>query len=520
VRVRSQRAIRSVRGGVEAEAAPLWPYLLLCGLLAVWIDLGNHHRFENADSVIPILVSLQKWTLFYWEQKRFGMLVPLLAIPFHSPLANLLVQNAITIFAGLSVGFLLARYFVAGRAWPLVGLLDTVLCLWLAPGDYRWRLLGTSLPYGAALALALAGLLLARGTRFRREHRGRIAAALIALLLAHWLSPATAVVVLALVWLPRVGTIARDPRHGWRDPEATVPSALVAASLAIVRIAAYLQPYGRSVYGVRSPTAWPAGWAALVGRLPEMLGSFDWFLVAGALGLAGLGVAWQRGRGAARANPAPRSVLVLIGAAILYWLAAGSIRWVVLNNGAFPRYLIPSVQLISSALAIAALAPWLDRERRPSTSVQILGGVAVLVAATLNYGFPSLAGVRSDLRDRLGRFSDEVLAADCTHLAGNYWRVWPAVFHVNMLRHAAGRDDVLWGIAFRSAPTGEQARLASGHFPRVCMLRDADPRRVEAYGFGSLSLVERRGAIDVYQPQPPSDVAPPGRASSGGEGGP
>ena len=369
---------------------------------------------------------------------------------------------------------------------------------------YRWRLLGTPLPYGPALALALAGLLLTRGTRFRREHRGRIAASFVTFLLAHWLSQPTAVVVLALVWLPRAGAIVRDSRRGWRDAEAAVPTALVAASLAIVRFAAWLQPHGRSVFGVRDPSNWPAGWAALVRRLPEMLGSFEWFLVAGALGLAGLGVAWRRGRGTARANPAADAVPVLIGAAVLYWLVAGSIRWVVLNNGASPRYLIPSVQLISSAFAIAALAPWLDREKRPRASLRVFGAAAALAAAISTYGFPSLAGVRTDLRTRLGRYSDDVIAADCTHLAGGYWSVWPTVLHVNMLRHAAGRDDQLWGIAFRSAPTRELARAASGRKPRVCMLSGADPRRIEAYGFGDLSLVERRGEIEVYETSPAS----------------
>jgi hypothetical protein len=178
------------------------------------------------------------------------------------------------------------------------------------------------------------------------------------------------------------------------------------------------------------------------------------------------------------------------------------------------------VQLLASAAAIAALAPWLDRARRPSTSVQVLGGAAALAAAMLTYGFPSLAGVRSDLRDRLGGFSDDVFAADCTHLVGRYWKVWPTVFHVNLLRHAAGRDDMLWGIAFRSAPTREKLRPVLDRSSRLCVLRGGDPRQAEAYGFRSLALVERRGAIDVYQPQPQASVASPGRVSSGGEGGP
>ncbi len=499
---------------IARDAAPgalRHPYavvLIVVSALAAWIGLGSLHDLQHADSLLTVLISTQRWTPFFWGQDRFGMLVPLLAMPFRSPLANLLVQNAITSTAALSVGFLLARYFVGGRVWPLVGLLDNALLLWLSPDAYRWRLLGTSLPYGAALALAIAGLLLARGMRVRREDRRRIAAAFLALLLAHWLSQPTAVIVLALVWLPRVGSIARDPRRAWRDPEALVPSALALASLVIVRIAAWLQPYGRGVFSVRDPSNWPEGWAALVRNLPEMFGSFEWFLVAGAFGLAGLVVAALRGRGAARANPALRAIGVLIGAAAFYWLAAGSIRWVVVNNAAQPRYLIPCVQLLSSALAIAALAPWSDRERPLPASLSILGAVAVLAAAISSYGFPSLAGVQRDLRDyRLGRFSDDVFAANCTHLASSYPKVWPAVLHVNMLRHAAARDDVLWGIAFRSTPTRELARGTPERPPRICMLPGADQRRIESYGFGALSLVERRGALEIYEPSP----APPGR---------
>jgi len=486
----------------DRDAAPLWPWLLLCALLAVCIDFGNHHRFINADGVIPILVSLQKWSLFYWEQKRYGMLVPLLAMPIPSPLANLLVQSALMIFAGLSVGFLLARYFVGGRVWPLVGLLDLVLMLWLAPDAYRWRLLGTSLPYGPALALALVGLLLARGTRFRREQRGRVAAAFVAFLLSIWLSQPTGLVVLALVWLPRAGAIVRDPRRGWRDPEAAVPSALIVASLVSVRLATYLQPYGRNVYDVRDPVDWPAGWAALARNLPQLLGSFEWLLVAGVLALAGLLLALRRARGGAPLHPALRSLPVLTGAALVYALCAGTLRWVVLNNGAEPRYLIPSIQLVCAALAIAALAPWLARERRLPVSLQALGVVAAFAAAISTYGVPSLSGVRSDLDERMGAHSADVLAAGCTHLAGRYWKVWPSVLHVNMLNAAAGRDDVLYGVTFRSVHTRELSRAATDHPPRICMLPGADPRRIEPYGFGPLSLVERRGEVEVYGTSP------------------
>ena len=85
-------------------------------LAALWIDFGAFHRLHNSDSIVPVLVSLFRWTPFYWEQDRLGMLVPLLAIPFRNPLANLLAQSAFNVFCGLAAFFLCARYVVR-RAW-------------------------------------------------------------------------------------------------------------------------------------------------------------------------------------------------------------------------------------------------------------------------------------------------------------------------------------------------------------------------------------------------------------------
>ena len=50
-------------------------------LLAPWMDLSPLHRFHDSDSLVPVLMSLQRWTPFYWEQNRFGSLLPLLAVP-------------------------------------------------------------------------------------------------------------------------------------------------------------------------------------------------------------------------------------------------------------------------------------------------------------------------------------------------------------------------------------------------------------------------------------------------------
>jgi hypothetical protein len=62
--------------------------LIVIASLAAWMGLGTLHDFEHADSLLPVLISTQRWTPFFWGQDRFGMLVPLVAMPIRDPLAG------------------------------------------------------------------------------------------------------------------------------------------------------------------------------------------------------------------------------------------------------------------------------------------------------------------------------------------------------------------------------------------------------------------------------------------------
>ncbi|MCM2335078.1 MAG: hypothetical protein NDI82_14180, partial [Anaeromyxobacteraceae bacterium] len=66
-----------------------------------------------------MLVSLQRWTPFYWDQERYGMLVPLLALPVRDPLWNLLLQRGLLVLGGLAAVVLLARHALPDRDWPV-----------------------------------------------------------------------------------------------------------------------------------------------------------------------------------------------------------------------------------------------------------------------------------------------------------------------------------------------------------------------------------------------------------------
>ena len=94
---------------------PLWPSLVICAVVAIWVDLGTIHRQQHSDSLLYPLISLWCWTPFYWGQDRFGMLVPLMARPITHPLANLLVQDFLNIFSGLAAFILLGALYATRR---------------------------------------------------------------------------------------------------------------------------------------------------------------------------------------------------------------------------------------------------------------------------------------------------------------------------------------------------------------------------------------------------------------------
>ena len=137
----------------------LWPFLLVLASAAICLDLSTIHQYHASDSLLPVLVSLQHWTPFFWLQDRVGMLVPLLAIPFRHPLANLLVQDGLYIFSGLTAFLLLARYMLPNQAYALVGIGSASVFVALAPPGWCFNLFINTF-YGVWLALGLAALVL------------------------------------------------------------------------------------------------------------------------------------------------------------------------------------------------------------------------------------------------------------------------------------------------------------------------------------------------------------------------
>src|ERR1700712_4412402 len=114
---------------------------IVIAVLALAMGLGTLHDYDHADSLLPVLVSTQRWTPFFWGQDRFGMLVPLLAMPLRDPLANLLAQGWMMTSAALLAPFAAARFLTGrGDQWMAIGAATNLLFLVVTPAvvQFDW----------------------------------------------------------------------------------------------------------------------------------------------------------------------------------------------------------------------------------------------------------------------------------------------------------------------------------------------------------------------------------------------
>jgi hypothetical protein len=478
----------------KTDAPPLWPFLLLCAGLAAWIDLGNLHRFENSDSLIPILVSLYRWTPFFWEQNRYGMLVPGLTCWIQHPLMNLLVQDGITAFACLATVFLLARYLLPNRSYPLVAAWGIGTMLLLVP-PWQCFLLLVNTCYGVALALGLGGLLLAEA----RPGATRQLIAVLLLLSAHWVYSAVALLLGPLVALRFWLILPRSDAGAFRRQLLMVITACLAGIL-MTRLA----PSAHTVIQTLPVAEWPEGWRQLLLHLAIAFAPGSWLL--GLLLAAGAGILLARSRGCHTSfKYSLRAAFILAVAGIPSALFMG-IQVHVQQNDFDARYLLPSVLVWQGALAAAAVTP-LVGILRPHVvrRLYLLAGPSLFLTAIFSYGFPSLTSVRIDLDRTLGERTEEVLAGRCTHIVGSYWKVWATVYHANLALYERGEQHRLWGISERCKPTRLFWKQVAPQDLRIAVPVEKDPAAdyfLVRYGFPPLEVAERKSRVVILTARP------------------
>jgi hypothetical protein len=99
-----------------------------------------------------------------------------------------------------------------------------------------------------------------------------------------------------------------------------------------------------------------------------------------------------------------------------------------------------------STILVTLLAKWTKPLAIASLSV-------VTVLTMVDYGAPSLGRIDRGLDDRFGRQTGAILRAGAPVIAGDYWRVWPAVFHANLTLARTHTRARVFGLAYRSEET-------------------------------------------------------------------
>ena len=419
-----------------------WPLLAALVAAAALLDLGPSTGWSTATQ------SSRCWSRCSAGRRSTGTRsatacwLPLLALPVRDPLWNLLLQRGLIILAGLAAVVLLARHLLAERDWPLTGAVAAATLLLAAPESWRFEYLGDQ-PYGLSLALALAGLAFAEpaGGGARRSRR-RLAAGLLLVLLAHWVNPATGV-LLGLLALAR----ALEDWFTEAERRAVRERLLVDAGLLAVGLAAG-QAVDPALPGPHRPAA--AAHRRLPAAVPVALGvGRAWWPGPGSRAAAGAGACSPARRWGGCCSGSPRrgasGATRCSGPPRWSWR-----RWPTPPSWArwpgwprthhHPRYLAPSALLLHLAV-ISLLAEPLARAARAARPALAAALLALPLAALAAGGAPSLARVRGDLDAVAGKLTEDVLAARCQLVAGDYWSVWPAVWHAALVARERGLRD-------------------------------------------------------------------------------
>ena len=462
--------------------------LLVSAGLALWLDLSPIHAHHNGDSFVPVLSSLYQWTPFFWEQNRFGMLLPLLAIPIQHPFHNLLFQVGVRLFAVLLSFFLLARVVVPRPYWPAVG--AAAFALFLAGKDLQAHAFFQMQPYGQTIALCLAGLLALESRR-----PAGMAAGVALLALGFWISPT------ALIWLAPL--IVLRAFLGVAEPALRHTLGLLALLgllFGLSLFVSWLSVYRNTDFGSADPEVWPAAWRTLGLRAVEYL--TPELALAAAAALAAV-VA-----GAFLLPPAPRAVsrraaaagVCLLLLALTDLLVMGTTSWAQVNGWKI-RYVATALLTGAMILPAVLLTLLLEGRSRPwHRAANLLALAALPAIALFAVGPPSMERARAAL-DAHGRATADLLATRSTHLLGDFFKVWPAVFHANLARYESGEAGTLWGIAHRSAPTKPLWKPRRWSAARIAVIAgdefDAERSR-RRYGVPPLCKAEERGRVHVY----------------------
>lgn len=478
---RTSGTANSANSGNNDGFPRYWPWLLCCALGA-WLSLSRLHALQNADSILPSILSLTTWTPFFWRQNRYGMLWPLVCRGVHHPLWNVVCVMFCNVTAGLAAHFLLARVLWREKGpWAWTGLLSIFVTLLFGSPHFVFESLSAYQFMTTPLALGCAAVVLLRS---RPGNVFRYGCACVLFASVAWYNPAAPVMLGAILFwqllLPQAGprrSVARGA-IAWARVRRVELILLLLTGLSTA-LGLYVMHQSRWHMAAFDQNLSPRDWCAAVLLLSQkmFLGRGDeagapWLAAAAGLGalLVLVGAAWRKSS-AAWQGVWPMAAGLL--AAATYGVAISRRAWVQ-HEGYVVRYFVPVlfVAVVATCVGLVGLlsgsmprgqekhppakrGPWarlFGAQPRARQRTPFLGASAVaatLVCTAVQFGRPSYRQVEAWMTSWAGGVGQELLDYQLSHVAGKYWDAWPAMLYANWKRYTQHDLRRVFAIAHR-----------------------------------------------------------------------
>jgi hypothetical protein len=387
---------------------------------------------HNADSLIPVFVSLERWTPFYWGQDRFGMLLALIAVPVQDSFSNLVLQNSASVLLFLLGVFSVHHCLRCRAALPLT-LLSLAFIIVTSPSVIFLMLFTTNQSYAPALGLCgIAVWCSTSADAAKRLLTGPL------VILAAWTNVGVALFVLfyaaALMFKP------------WSRCSARLMAAWSATGIGIHL---WMQAFVSTQTTVIGRPLWsdaPLLLSRFFMDLYHMGGGVFWTIL-----LASWLVAWWSATKRPAVWPAARDGLTsALIAGIIYGVAMA-----LLASG-LPRHMMAAVPVLY-VVPFVVMAKSLPQV--PSAA-KLFAGPAILLLA-LFVGVQSPREARRELTDVLGQgLQGNLYGQRVVAVTGDYWSVWHAVFATNLVHEQFGGSRPVLPIAQRGEILRDRWRVA------------------------------------------------------------